>query len=64
MIDSLRINVKYVTWILDWVLHSRKGSDSPQGSPMSPVLYIFYNADLVEEIDEEPTDYFGYIDDS
>ena len=30
---------------------------------MSPVLYIFYNTDLVEEIDEEPTNCFGYIDD-
>jgi hypothetical protein len=27
------------------------------------VLYIFYNADLVEEMDEEPTNGFGYIDD-
>ena len=57
-----RINVKYVTWILDCLYHTyslEKATGIPQGSPMSPVLYIFYNADLVEEIDEEPTNCFG-----
>lgn len=72
-----RINIIYVIWILscleDRVTILVVGSYTrgraptatgiPQGSPLSPVLYIFYNADLVEEIDEEPTSSFGYIDD-
>ena len=68
-----RINVKYVTWILDCLrdrattltvgFYTRERAPTatgiPQGSPMSLVLYIFYNVDLVEEIDEEPTNCFG-----
>jgi hypothetical protein len=36
----------------------------PQGSPLSPMLYLFYNADLVKQCNEE-TDAMstGYIDD-
>jgi hypothetical protein len=35
-----------------------------QGSPLSPILYIFYNADLVEKCDlEEETTATGFIDD-
>jgi ribonuclease HI len=72
-----RINITYVAWILSCLedrattlivgSYTRERAPTatgiPQGSPMSPVLYIFYNADLVEEIDEEPTNAFGYIDD-
>lgn len=26
----------------------------PQGSPLSPILYLFYNADLIDECNQEP----------
>jgi len=36
----------------------------PQGSPLSPILYLFYNADLIEECNkEESVGSTGYIDD-
>lgn len=35
----------------------------PQGSPVSPILYLFYNADLVEVCKTEDTEAVGYIDD-
>ncbi|KAM3547578.1 hypothetical protein ARSEF4850_009934 [Beauveria asiatica] len=35
----------------------------PQGSRMSPYLYLFYNADLVEDCKNENTEAVGYIDD-
>lgn len=35
----------------------------PQGSPISPILYLFYNADLVETCKTEDTEAVGYIDD-
>lgn len=35
----------------------------PQGSRMSPYLYLFYNADLVEDCKTENTEAVGYIDD-
>ena len=37
----------------------------PQGSPLSPILYMFYNADLLEETTDNNLDAkgFGYIDD-
>jgi ribonuclease HI len=37
----------------------------PQGSPLSPILYIFYNSDLIEECDAgDDTAATGYIDDA
>jgi hypothetical protein len=37
----------------------------PQGSPLSPFLYLFYNADLIDECNQEPatmsTGYIGRI---
>jgi ribonuclease HI len=36
----------------------------PQGSPLSPILYLFYNADLIETCRTENTDAIGYIDDA
>jgi len=35
----------------------------PQGSPVSPVLYLFYNADLIEACRTEESEAVGYIDD-
>lgn len=36
----------------------------PQGSPLSPILYLFYNADLIEICNQEPNILAtGYIDD-
>jgi ribonuclease HI len=35
----------------------------PQGSPLSPILYLFYNADLIEACNTENTEGVGYIDD-
>jgi ribonuclease HI/exonuclease III len=36
----------------------------PQGSPLSPILYLYYNADLIETCNREPnTLATGYIDD-
>ena len=36
----------------------------PQGSPLSPILYLFYNADLIESCKTENTEAVGYIDDA
>jgi hypothetical protein len=36
----------------------------PQGSPLSPILYLFYNADLIEACKTENTEAVGYIDDA
>ncbi len=35
----------------------------PQGSPASPILYLFYNADLIEASTTEDTEAVGHIDD-
>ena len=35
----------------------------PQGSSISPILYLFYNADLIEACKTEDTEVVGYIDD-
>ncbi|KAL6165128.1 hypothetical protein ACJQWK_08372 [Exserohilum turcicum] len=36
----------------------------PQGSPLSPILYLFYNADLIDECNREASaTSTGYIDD-
>ncbi|QKX57721.1 uncharacterized protein TRUGW13939_04840 [Talaromyces rugulosus] len=36
----------------------------PQGSPLSPILYLFYNADLIDACKTENTEAVGYIDDA
>lgn len=36
----------------------------PQGSPLSPILYLFYNADLIEACKTEATEAVGYIDEA
>lgn len=35
----------------------------PQGSPISPILYLFYNADLIEACKTQETEAVGYVDD-
>lgn len=35
----------------------------PQGSRLSPILYLFYNADLIEACQTDKTEAVGYIDD-
>jgi hypothetical protein len=35
----------------------------PQGSPLSPLLYIFYNADLVEKTIDKKGGSLGFVDD-
>ena len=35
----------------------------PQGSPLSPILYLFYNADLLEQCAGNSVSTLGYIDD-
>jgi hypothetical protein len=35
----------------------------PQGSPLSPLLYIFYNADLVEQQINGAGGAIGFVDD-
>jgi len=39
-------------------------SGIPQGSSLSPIPYLFYNADLIEECKTENTEAVGYIDDA
>lgn len=36
----------------------------PQGSPLSPILYLFYNADLIDVCQAEDSEAVGYIDDA
>jgi hypothetical protein len=36
----------------------------PQGSPVSPIIYLFYNADLIEACKTQDTEAVGYIDDA
>lgn len=35
----------------------------PQGSPLSPILYLYYNADLLEAYANDKVDTIGYTDD-
>jgi len=38
-------------------------SETTQGSPLSPILYIFFNAGLVEEIIDDKQGAIGFVDD-
>ena len=72
-----KISAVYTKWILSFLQHRStmlivsaytRPKDTvdtgiPQGSPLSPILYLFYNADLIESLDTGPTRCFGYIDD-
>ena len=39
------------------------GIGIPQGSPISSILYLFYNADLIEALNSEDSISTSYIDD-
>ena len=41
---------------------TRTETGIPQGSPLSPILYLFYNADLIESVSRH-AQAIGYIDD-
>jgi len=73
-----RVDEKTVTWIASFLSnrHTNIAIDGfrstqyqintgiPQGSPLSPILYLFYNADLVEACNQEnDTMSTGYIED-
>ena len=38
-------------------------SETTQGSSLSPILYLFYNADLLESRANVKVDTIGYVDD-
>lgn len=38
-------------------------TEIPQGTIESPILYLFYNADLIEACKTQDTEVVGYIDD-
>lgn len=73
-----RVPEQAVQWIRDFCSHRRAqvtlGSYEsepkdieypgiPQGSPLSPLLYIFYNADLVERTIDKNGGAIGFVDD-
>ncbi|KAH6044453.1 hypothetical protein HBI67_247390 [Parastagonospora nodorum] len=73
-----RVDEKTVRWIASFLsarrtriaidgFQSREytiNTGIPQGSPLSPILYLFYNADLIDECNQESdTMSTGYIDD-
>ena len=74
-----RIPTKLVEWvtdflkgrkaeirIADYTLESRMiNAGIPQGSPISPILYLFYNADLLEACESKryKTSVVGFVDD-
>lgn len=74
-----RVDETTVRWIGSWLQDRRSqilldgwtskeysvNTGTPQGSPLPPLLYIFYNADLIEECNaEEGVMSTGYIDDA
>jgi hypothetical protein len=73
-----RVDEKTVKWIASFLSnrHTRIAVDGftsqeyaintgiPQGSPLSPILYLFFNADLIDECNREANaTSTGYIDD-
>ena len=44
-LTNRRIKIKLLEFISEWI---RTSTDIPQGSPLSPILYLFYNTDLLE----------------
>ncbi|KAJ3552838.1 hypothetical protein NPX13_g11022 [Xylaria arbuscula] len=73
-----RIDEKIVRWVESFLkdrhtqilmdgyksMQYKTSTGIPQGSPLSPILYLFYNADLVDaNSSEDATTSVGYIDD-
>jgi hypothetical protein len=72
-----KIDIKMVKWVGSFLsdrtttlaLPEYKAEPSevhtgiPQGSPLSPILYLFYNADLLEDCAGKTVSTLGYIDD-
>jgi Reverse transcriptase (RNA-dependent DNA polymerase) len=71
-----KIDIKMVKWVgsflsnrtITLALPEYKSEPSevhtgiPQGSPLSPALYLFYNADLLEDYTSKTVGTLGYID--
>lgn len=72
-----KINERTVRWIASFLANRstvisfdafksevyQTATGTPQGSPLSPILYLYYNADLIETCNQEPnTIATGYID--
>jgi hypothetical protein len=77
-LQKRRVNEKTVKWIASFlsnrhtsiVINSFQSTayqintGIPQGSPLSPILYLYYNADLIEECTNTPEAMStGYIND-
>ena len=52
-----------VEWIGDFVSNRHAQVTVPQGSPLSPLLYVFYNANLVEKKIDRKGGAIGFVDD-
>ena len=61
-LDSRSTSIRLSEYISE---NTRVNTGIPQGSPISPILYLFYNADLLDvcESTELKTSAIGYIDD-